>query len=126
MTMMQETVDGIRYTDAIAPVTSHLLASGKLDVVRITKGLRESPGELVLAGVPARAGTLARRIVVHFTSGTVPSPRFDKANGTIELFYPRRDHPEVQAMLNSKLARFCYFWQSAKGEQTHAWLLTSG
>jgi hypothetical protein len=126
MAMMQESVEGIRYTDAIAPVTSHLLASGKLDVVRITKGLRESQSELVFAGVPARAGTRARRIVVHFASGTVPSPRFDQASGTIELFYSRRDHPEVQAMLNSKLARFCYFWQSAKGEQTHAWLLTSG
>jgi hypothetical protein len=83
-------------------------------------------GDLVFAGTPARNGTKARSIQVSFTSdGLVHAPTFDASNGRIHLFYPDRDHPEVQGLLNSKRNRFCYFWRSANGGHTHAWLLSS-
>jgi hypothetical protein len=113
--------------DAIVPAASRLLASGRLEVVRVIKSIRSNQHELEFAVVPARAGSIARRIVVHLEdSGLVRQPRFDASKGVIDLFYPERDHPEVQALLNSKRNRLCYYWESAKGEQAHAWLLSSG
>lgn len=104
----------------------NLGSSGALEVVRITKPLPSSNGDLVFAGTPARDGTKARSIQVSFTSdGLVHAPTFDASNGRIHLFYPDRDHPEVQGLLNSKRNRFCYFWRSANGGHTHAWLLSS-
>jgi len=116
----------IQPADALGPISDRLTAWGKLCVARITKSLRGADGELVFAVVPARAGTVAKRIVVRFVDSVErPAPRIDKGTGTIELFYPRRDHPEVQQLLNSKRDRFCYFWESAHGKQAHAWILSS-
>lgn len=101
-------------------------ASGTLEVVRITKQMSASVHELVFAAIPARHGTKAHSIRVSFTSEALrPSPRFDAGSGTIHLFYPDRDHPEVQGLLNGKRNRFCYFWRSTRGDRTHAWLLSS-
>jgi|JI9StandDraft_2_1071091.scaffolds.fasta_scaffold01370_5 hypothetical protein len=101
-------------------------ASGALEVVRITKQLSSSATELVFVGVPARHGGQATSIQVSFTTEVLrPAPRFDPSTGRIHLFYPDRDHPEVQGLLNSKRNRFCYFWRSIKGGHTHAWLLSS-
>jgi hypothetical protein len=101
-------------------------ASGQLEVVRITKPLPAQGDELVFAGAPARDGSKARSIHVSFTTdGLVHPPEFDAASGRIHLFYPDRDHPEVQGLLNSKRNRFCYFWRSSQGGHTHAWLLSS-
>ncbi|HRD53199.1 MAG TPA: hypothetical protein PKY96_11190 [Flavobacteriales bacterium] len=113
-------------TDALGPISERLTAWGKLCVARITKSLRSVDGELVFAAAPARAGTVAKRIVVRFVDSIErPAPRMDASTGTIELYYPRRDHPEVQQLLNSKKDRFCYFWESAHGKQAHAWILSS-
>lgn len=106
--------------------TMSLGASGQLEVVRITKPLPTQGDELVFAGAPARDGSKARSIQVSFTTdGQVHAPEFDASNGRIHLFYPNRDHPEVQGLLNSKRNRFCYFWRSSHGGHTHAWLLSS-
>lgn len=94
--------------------------------MRITKTVASTNGDLFFSGVPARAGSSARSIQVSFTdSGLTPAPEFDTDSGRIHLYYPHREHPEVQGLLNSKRNRFCYFWRSAQGDQTHAWLLSS-
>ena len=101
-------------------------SSGELEVMRITKAVRSKNGELRYHGQPARAGSIARSIWVSFTTeGLPPSPEFDAETGTLHLYYPNRDHPEVQGLLNSKRNRFCYYWRSAQGDRTHAWLLSS-
>jgi len=103
-----------------------LSSSGALEVLRITRPLPAPNGDLAFAGTPERDGGKARSIVVSFTADAAPhAPIFDASNGQIHLFYPDRDHPEVQSLLNSKRNRFCYFWRSAKGDQAHAWLLSS-
>ncbi len=104
----------------------HLLASGDLEVLRITKPVRSEGDALVFAGVPMRQGAKARGVRVRFTPDflSVP-PRLDEASGLIELYYPHRDHPEVQSLLNSKRNRFCYYWRSKRSGQAHAWLLSS-
>jgi hypothetical protein len=112
--------------DAGPLVAQRLRSSGELEVLRITKALRAKGGQLEFSGVPARQGSKARSVRVTFTNdGISVAPRFDEATGRIDLFYPDRDHPEVQALLNGKRNRFCYFWRSAHGRQTHAWLLSS-
>ncbi len=101
-------------------------SSGALEVVRVTKALPSEDGDLLFAGAPARDGSKARSIQVSFTTdNAVHAPEFDATTGRIHLYYPRRDHPEVQGLLNSKRNRFCYFWRSAEGGHTHAWLLSS-
>jgi len=104
----------------------HLGSSGALEVIRVTKAIPTANGDLLFLGTPARVGSIARSLQVSFTGdGTIPAPSIDPNTGRIRIFYPHRDHPEVQALLNSKRNRFCYFWRSAKGDQTHAWLLSS-
>jgi hypothetical protein len=104
----------------------HLGSSGALEVMRITKAIPTGSDDLLFLGVPVRHGSSARSLRVSFAQdGTMPAPRMDQNNGRIHLHYPHRDHPEVQALLNSKRDRFCYFWRSANGDQTHAWLLSS-
>jgi hypothetical protein len=101
-------------------------SSGALEVVRIIKPLPVQNGDLLFAGASTRDGGKARSIQVSFTTdGQVHAPKFDASNGRIHLFYPDRDHPEVQGLLNSKRNRFCYFWRSSQGDRTHAWLLSS-
>lgn len=101
-------------------------SSGALEVVRITKALPSQNGDLLFVGSPARDDSKARSIRVSFiTDDVLHAPEYDTATGRIHLFYPHRDHPEVQGLLNSKRNRFCYFWRSAKGDRTHAWLLSS-
>lgn len=104
----------------------HLLATGELEVLRITKAIATKGDALEFAGVAARQGTKARGLRVRFTPDflAVP-PRFDAATGIIEVYYPHRDHPEVQALLQGRRNRFCYFWRSARSGQAHAWLLSS-
>ncbi|MBK9175142.1 MAG: hypothetical protein IPM46_02160 [Flavobacteriales bacterium] len=126
-------MDTARDTTQIAPlqdaaprVLRNLGAAGTLEVLRITKGLQLKGEELLFVGVAGRQGSKARMVRVRFTEGALPrQPRFDDATGTIELYYPHRDHAEVQALLNARRTRFCYFWRSAQGGQTHAWLLSS-
>lgn len=104
----------------------HLAQSGALEVMRVTKAIPTTSGDLLFLGVPARHGSSARSLQVSFSAeGVLPAPRMDANNGRIHLHYPHKDHPEVQALLNSKRNRFCYFWRSANGDQTHAWLLSS-
>lgn len=104
----------------------HLSSTGALEVMRITKAIPTNNGGLLFLGVPARHGSSARSLQVSFANETVlPAPQMDPSNGRIHLHYPHKDHPEVQALLNSKRNRFCYFWRSANGDQTHAWLLSS-
>ena len=115
-----------RPKEGVPRTAMSLGASGQLEVVRITKPLPAQGGELVFAVAPARDGSKARSIRVSFTTdGLVHPPEFDAASGRIQLFYPDRDHPEVQGLLNSKRNRFCYFWRSSHGGHTHAWLLSS-
>ena len=103
-----------------------LANTGALEVMRITKAIPTSSGDLLFLGVPARHGGSARSLQVSFIQeGAVPAPRMDPKNGRIHLHYPNKEHPEVQALLTSKRNRFCSFWRSAHGDQTHAWLLSS-
>lgn len=104
----------------------HLGSSGALEVMRVTKAIPTANGDLLFLGTPARAGSIARSLQVSFaTDDVLPSPSLNPENGRIHLYYPHRDHPEVQALLNSRRNRFCYFWRSAQGDHTHAWLLSS-
>lgn len=104
----------------------HLGSSGALEVMRVTKAIPTANGDLLFLGTPARTGSIARSLQVSFaTEDVLPSPSLNPENGRIHLYYPHRDHPEVQALLNSKRNRFCYFWRSAQGDHTHAWLLSS-
>lgn len=104
----------------------HLGNTGALEVMRVTRAVPTANGDLLFLGIPARIGSRARSLQVSFTTeGVPPAPSLDPKNGRIQLYYPDRDHPEVQALLNSKRNRFCYFWRSAKGDHTHAWLLSS-
>lgn len=126
MDMARDTTQIAPLQDAAPRVLRNLGASGTLEVLRITKRLQLKGEELVFAGVPGRQGSKARLVRVRFTEAVMPRPpRFDEGSGTIELYYPDRDHAEVQALLNTKRNRFCYFWRSAQGGQTHAWLLSS-
>lgn len=115
-----------QYRDRGPLAAQHLLASGDLEVLRITRRLSKEGDALEFAGLPARMGTKARGVRVRFTPDflSVP-PRFDAASGFIELYYPHRDHPEVRALLDARRNLFCYFWRSARSGQTHAWLLSS-
>lgn len=104
----------------------HLLSAGRLEVLRITKAIRNQGDVLEFSGTPARPGTKARGVRVRFTPDYLRKPaRFDEATGFIEVHYPHRDHQEVQALLNTHRSRFCYFWQSARSGEAHAWLLSS-
>jgi len=104
----------------------HLAHTGTLEVMRVTKAIPTANGDLLFLGVPARTGSSARSLHVSFTQQSVHEPpTMDPMTGRIHLSYPHRDHPEVQALLNSKRNRFCYFWRSASGDRTHAWLLSS-
>jgi len=112
--------------DALGTVSERLSSSGTLSVARITKQLRSEGDELVFAAAPARVGTTARRIVVHFVySAERPAPRLDASTGIIDLYYPQREHAEAQALLNSRKQRFCYFWESTRGHKSHAWILSA-
>lgn len=115
-----------RFIDSGPTAARHLLATGELEVLRLTKAIRSQGEVLEFAGIPARIGTKARGVRVRFTPEflAVP-PRFDAESGFIELYYPHRDHPEVQALLNAKRHRFCYYWRSQRSGQAHAWLLSS-
>ncbi|MBL7953060.1 MAG: hypothetical protein JNM62_15230 [Flavobacteriales bacterium] len=115
-----------RYKEGGLRTALHLGSSGALEVMRVTRAIPTANGDLLFLGTPARTGNTARSLLVSFeTEGVLPAPTMDPSNGRIHLFYPRKDHPEVLALLNSKRDRFCYFWRSAKGDQTHAWLLSS-
>lgn len=104
----------------------HLASSGALEVMRVTKAIPTANGDLLFLGVPARVGSTARSLQVSFIGeGLLPAPQLDPKNGRLHLHYPHKEHPEVQALLNSKRERFCYYWRSADGERTHAWLLSS-
>ena len=104
----------------------HLGSSGALEVMRVTKAIPTANGDLLFLGIPARTGSIARSLLVSFSMEAVlPTPSLNPDNGRIHLYYPHRDHPEVQALLNSKRNRFCYFWRSSEGDHTHAWLLSS-
>lgn len=114
------------YKESGLRAAMHLANTGALEVMQITKAIPTNSGGLLFLGVPARHGSSARSLQVSFSSeDTMPAPQMDAGNGRIHLHYPHRDHPEVQALLNSKRNRFCYFWRSASGERTHAWLLSS-
>lgn len=124
--VMQTTTSRAALSDSGPRAAERLRAFGALEVLRITKALRSAPDRMEFAGTPARQGSKARSVLVSFVADGIPrQPRFDEASGRIELFYADRDHPEVQALLNGKRNRFCYFWRAAKGGQTHAWLLSS-
>lgn len=104
----------------------HLDNSGSLEVMRVTRAIPTSTDDLLFLGVPARAGSTARSLLVSFgEQAGLEAPSMDALTGRIHLHYPHRDHPEVQALLHSKRNRFCYFWRSASGDRTHAWLLSS-
>ena len=103
----------------------HLGSSGSLGVMRVMKAIPTANGDLLFLGQPARSGNIVRSLQVSFREGPLPAPTLDQTTARIVLFYPHRDHPEVQALLNSKRNRFCYFWRSASGDRTHAWLLSS-
>lgn len=122
--METRTLKSKHHSDAGPRVLSHLGAAGALEVLRITKAIRKQGEELLFAGAPARHGSKARRVRVRFSNERM-APSFDAESGTIDLWYTHRDHPEVQALLNSKRNRFCYFWQTLESGHTHAWLLSS-
>lgn len=114
------------YKEGGLRTASHLAQSGALEVMRVTKAIPTANGDLLFLGVPARAGSVARSLQVSFNSeDPLPAPQLDPNNGRIHLHYRHKDHPEVQSLLNSRRDRFCYFWRSAQGDQTHAWLLSS-
>jgi|GEM_PF-744174 hypothetical protein len=105
---------------------NHLTSSGALEVMRITKAVPTGNGDLQFLGVPARHGSTVRSLLVSFIAeDTMPAPEMDPINGRVHLYYPHRDHPEVQLLLNRKRKRFCYFWRSAEGDHTHAWVISS-
>lgn len=119
-------MDGRSRRDEGPVATSRLASTGALDVLRITRSIPSTNGDLLFLGVPARQGGIARSLQVSFsTDGTLPAPSLDRSNGRIVLHYKDKDHPEVRALLNSKRDRFCYFWRSTDGARTHAWLLSS-
>lgn len=104
----------------------HLGSTGALEVMRVTKAIRTTDDDLLFLGAPGRHGSIARSLQVSFVSeGPLPAPHMNASNGRIHMYYPHKEHPEVQALLNSKRNRFCYFWRSEKGDHTHAWLLSS-
>lgn len=106
--------------------TFHLEGSGTLDVMRVTRNVYSTAGSLLFVGTPVRAGSKARSLLVSFCpNGEPPAPTLDSRNGQVHLHYPHRDHPEVQALLNGKRKRFCYFWRSAKWGHTRAWVISS-
>lgn len=115
-----------QYKEGGLRTAMHLANTGALEVMRVTRSIPTASGDLLFLGVPARHGGIARSLQVSFAKdAALPAPRLDISNGRIHLCYTDKDHPEVQALLNSKRNRFCYFWRSTNGERTHAWLLST-
>jgi hypothetical protein len=106
-----------------ADTVHHLAQTGQVQVLRIIRATRVDADVLEFDAQPTRPGSALRGIRVRFAPAG-SAPRID-ASGRLELFYPDRDHHEVQALLNAKRNRFCYLWRSATGGRTHAWLITS-
>lgn len=101
-----------------------LLAAGRLEVLRITKRVSAKPRSWVFAGTAGRNGSSARRVAISVGEGA-PAARFDQESRTIHLSYPDQSHPDVQALLNQRRTRYCYFWSSPRGDRSHAWVITS-
>lgn len=106
----------------------HLDRTGRLHVLRVGRKQVESTSGLLFTGSPFSRGGMARSLQVSFVPGgaVVPPATFDEATGRIHLHYTDRDHPEVQALLQSRRSRLCYFWRSADGLRSRAWLVISG
>ncbi|MBK6627124.1 MAG: hypothetical protein IPJ87_13115 [Flavobacteriales bacterium] len=105
----------------------HLSRTGTLHVLRVGRMVQELPPGMVFTGSAFSRGGLARALRITFVpTGALPPATFDESTGTIHLHYADRDHPEVRALLQSRRSRLCYFWRSADGLRSRAWLLISG
>lgn len=104
--------------------SDRLLAAGRLEVLRITKRVSAKPRSWVFAGSAGRHGSSARRVAISIGEAS-PTAHFDPESRTIHLSYPDPSHPDVQALLNPRRTRYCYFWSSARGDRSRAWVITS-
>lgn len=107
---------------------AHLSRTGTLHILRVGRLVQEQPTGLTFSGSAfPRAGKAHSLQVTFVPTGTVvPPATFDEATGRIHLHYSDRDHPEVQDLLANRRSRLCYFWRSADGLRSRAWLVISG
>src|SRR5262245_30945604 len=99
-----------------ADTARSLRSFGHLEVLRVTRQLGAPKDQLLFAGSPASSQSTVRSVEVTFVApgAPLPQPTLD-ATGRIHLYYSDRDHPEVQALMQSRRKRLCYFWTSFDG-----------
>lgn len=121
-------------THRLAPVGTlrttgeHLNRTGRLHVLRVGRKQDDTSTGFLFTGSPFSRGEVARSLQISFvpSGSVVPPATFDEATGRIHLHYADRDHPEVQGLLEARRTRLCYFWRSADGLRSRAWLVISG
>ncbi len=96
-------------------------------MVRIKRRSRRHPELLLFKGTPGTAASLARSVQVTIAAGPepLPAPWYDREQGRIHLSYGSMDVPELVALLADPGGHACYLWESADGNDRHAWLVNA-
>ncbi len=95
---------------------------GQVEVVDIQRRSRRQPDILLFKGTPGSKHSTAKRVLVT-VGDAANAPQMDRGHGQIHLHYASKDDPELKALLADPGAFVCYFWESADGRMSHAWLL---
>ena len=115
-------------------ISAQLAASGRavppfghVEVVRIKRRSRKWPELLLFKGSPVSKHGVAKSVLITINeagSGST-TPWLDLEKGRIHITYPSMEHAELQALLADPGSFLCYFWTSADGTKSLAWLLKS-
>lgn len=95
---------------------------GQVEVVDIKRRSRKHPELLLFKGTPGSKHSTAKSVLAT-VGNEAQAPWLDRAQGRIHLHYASKEHPELQALMAEPGAFACYFWESADGTKSHAWLL---
>lgn len=98
---------------------------GQVEVLRVRRRSRKHPELLLFKGAPAsKRGRIKSAVVTLVPAGQdLPTPWLDPENQRLHVFYNDPQDKHLTALIADPGAFLWYFWTSADGKQSLAWLL---
>lgn len=123
--MATKTDAGSRPVDKDLGSALSLKGAGVVEVLRLTRLVKEAGNVWRFLGSPASSNSRARALEIAFLDGPAPAPDIDTETGLIRMYYEAHERGKVEQMLRKKRRRFCYFWRSHDNALRQAWFVTS-